>query len=163
MDLEAGRAPSLDAFRKPVDVAVPVTDRALRRVPAQPAPLVAIDDDRMISIVASFLFELRGEELVYCSAHDAVADIRNPDRLRNRFVRQRHPRRIGRHAFGPLRYVRNIDEQRIVLLDELLKLCSVNDFAAADRCWHVRVDGARPESIGLGDVVGVDVVEEEED
>jgi len=57
-------APTFHTFRKPVDLAIAVADGSLRGIPAEPAALVAIDDDSMLVIVAGRLRQKLAEQYV---------------------------------------------------------------------------------------------------
>src|SRR5690606_17588830 len=116
---ETGGAPSFDAFRKPMHVAIAVADRTLCRVPAQPTTLMTIDDDRSIEVACSLLRKLRCEELVDVAAYRGPADLGDPQRTRNRFVRERQPWCVRGHAFRTLRYVRHVDQEWILARDQV--------------------------------------------
>src|SRR5688572_28076362 len=60
--LVACSAPSFHTFRKPMDSAIAVTDGSLRGIPAEPAALVAINDDNMIVIAARHLRQKLAEQ-----------------------------------------------------------------------------------------------------
>src|SRR4029078_8347554 len=60
----ARSAPSFHTFRKPIDSAITVADGSLRGIPAEPAALVAIDDDNMIAIAPRRLRQKLAEQYV---------------------------------------------------------------------------------------------------
>ena len=73
-------APSFHPFRKPMDSAIAVADGSLRGIPAEPAALVAIDDDNMIVVAARRLRPKLAEQYVRLGSNVGHACARHAGR-----------------------------------------------------------------------------------